>query len=86
VTPADLVDKARASFTVAIHAGGTTGAHARDAFVDGIHTGMLCAAAAAILAAISVALLLNSDARAPRPIDTDEQRQAVDVPEQTALA
>ncbi len=46
--PASVVDQARASFAVAIHAGGSTGAHARQAFVDGIHTGLLYAAGAAI--------------------------------------
>jgi EmrB/QacA subfamily drug resistance transporter len=84
--PAHVINQARASFAVAIHAGGSTGAHARDAFVDGIHTGLLYAAAAAILAAIAVAILLNSDASARRPVDTDEQQQAADVREQTALA
>jgi EmrB/QacA subfamily drug resistance transporter len=59
--PAPLVAKARSSFAVAIHAGGSTGAHARTAFVDGIHTGLLYAAAAAIVAAISVAALLRSN-------------------------
>ncbi len=44
--PAPLVGQARASFAVAIHAGGSTGAHARDAFVNGIHTGLLYAAGA----------------------------------------
>jgi MFS family permease len=63
--PAPLVDQARASFAVAIHAGGSTGAHARDAFVNGIHTGLLYAAGAAILAAISVAALLKSEAQDP---------------------
>lgn len=65
--PAALVDQARTSFAVAIHAGGSTGAHARQAFVDGIHTGLLCAACAAILAAIAVAGLLRGDARVRRP-------------------
>ena len=58
--PAPLVAEARSSFAVAIHAGGSTGAHARTAFVDGIHTGLLYAAAAAVVAAISVAVLLRS--------------------------
>jgi EmrB/QacA subfamily drug resistance transporter len=71
--PAALADQARASFAIAIHAGGPTGAHARAAFVDGIHTGLLYAAGAAILAAISVAALLKSDARAHRPADEGEQ-------------
>jgi Na+/melibiose symporter-like transporter len=63
--PAQVVAKAQASFAVAIHAGGTTGAHARDAFVDGIHTGLLYAAGAAVVAAVSVAVLLRTNTKAP---------------------
>jgi EmrB/QacA subfamily drug resistance transporter len=59
--PAALLNQARSSFAIAVHAGGTTGIHARSAFVDGIHTGLLYAAGAAILAAISVAVLLKHD-------------------------
>jgi EmrB/QacA subfamily drug resistance transporter len=59
--PAQLVSKARASFAVAIHAGGPAGAHARDAFVSGIHAGLLYAAGAAILAAVTVAILLRGE-------------------------
>jgi hypothetical protein len=61
--PPALVDQARASFAVAIHAGGPIGAYARDAFVTGIHTGLLYAAGAAIVAAVSVAILLRSGER-----------------------
>ncbi|MGD0055418.1 MAG: MFS transporter [Acidimicrobiales bacterium] len=57
--PAELVVQARASFAIAIHAGGSTGVHARDAFVNGIHIGLLYAAGAAIIAAVSVATLLR---------------------------
>ncbi len=57
--PAPLVNAARASFAIAIHAGGSTGVHARGAFVTGIHTGLFYASGAAILAAISVAALLR---------------------------
>jgi EmrB/QacA subfamily drug resistance transporter len=59
-TPAPLVRQARASFAIAIHAGGSTGVQARSAFVNGIHTGLLYASGAAILAAISVATLLKN--------------------------
>jgi hypothetical protein len=52
--PASLADQARQSFAVAIHAGGPVGAGARVAFVDGIHAGLLCAAGAALLAAVTV--------------------------------
>jgi EmrB/QacA subfamily drug resistance transporter len=72
--PAPLVAKARSSFAVAIHAGGSTGAHARAAFVDGIHTGLLYAAAAAVVAAISVAVLLRSGSKVGAREDEHEQR------------
>jgi EmrB/QacA subfamily drug resistance transporter len=64
--PPSLVDKAKASFAIAIHAGGPIGTHARTAFVDGIHIGLLYAAAAAVLAAISVAALLRNDVKVHR--------------------
>jgi Na+/melibiose symporter-like transporter len=73
--PARLVVQARASFAVAIHAGGSTGVHARDAFVHGIHTGLLYAAAAALLAAISVATLLKSEARAHQLVGAGTREQ-----------
>jgi EmrB/QacA subfamily drug resistance transporter len=57
--PATVVAEARQSFAIAIHAGGPTGVRARVAFVDGINTGLLYAAGAAIIAAISVAILLR---------------------------
>jgi EmrB/QacA subfamily drug resistance transporter len=56
--PAGLADKARGSFAVAIHAGGPVKVTAATAFTDGIHTGLLYAAGAALLAAITVAVLL----------------------------
>ncbi len=65
--PAPVAHKAQQSFAIAIHAGGPIGAHARAAFVDGIHTGLLYAAGAAILAAIAVATLLSRDAEDPPP-------------------
>ena len=77
--PAPLVAKARSSFAVAIHAGGSTGAHAQTAFVDGIHTGLLYAAGAAIVAACSVAILLRRDAEVPHVTDEFEHRQLVSV-------
>ena len=55
------------------------GAHARDAFVDGIHTGLLYAAGAAVVAAVSVALLLRRDAEAPVPVDRHVHRQLAGV-------
>jgi EmrB/QacA subfamily drug resistance transporter len=67
--PAALVARARSSFAEAIHAGGSTGVHARSAFVDGIHTGLLYAAAAAVIAAVSVAVLLRSESAAAEASD-----------------
>lgn len=56
--PTSLVGKARSSIAFAVHEGGATGARARNAFVDGIHAGLLYAAGAAVVAAIAVAVLL----------------------------
>jgi EmrB/QacA subfamily drug resistance transporter len=84
--PALLLDKARVSFAIAIHAGGSTGSHARDAFVEGIHTGLLYAAGAALLAAFSVAVLLKSEATIRRPVGDGERRQAAYAAEQSAVA
>ena len=79
--PAALVDKARSSFAIAIHAGGSTGAHAQSAFVDGIHTGLLYAAGAAIIAACSVAILLRRETTTPQMADERELRQLASVTE-----
>jgi EmrB/QacA subfamily drug resistance transporter len=74
--PAPVLAQARASFAVAIHAGGSTGSDAREAFVSGIHTGLLDAAGAALLAAISITILLRHRApgRIPR---VGEQQQVI---------
>jgi EmrB/QacA subfamily drug resistance transporter len=77
--PAQAVAQARASFAVAIHAGGTTGTHARDAFIDGIHTGLLYAAGAAVVAAVSVALLLRRNSRRGVARDEHEYQQLASV-------
>jgi EmrB/QacA subfamily drug resistance transporter len=69
--PAPLAHQARQSFAIAIHAGGPVGSHARAAFVDGIHAGLLYAAAAAVLAAIAVATLLSRDAKIRQPRSAD---------------
>jgi EmrB/QacA subfamily drug resistance transporter len=61
--PADLADKARDSFAVAVHAGGPVATQAHSAFVDGMHVGLLAAAGAALAAAVTVGLLL----RRPEP-------------------
>jgi EmrB/QacA subfamily drug resistance transporter len=73
--PAQVVAKAQSSFAIAIHAGGTTGAHARDAFVEGIHTGLLLAAGAAVVAAVSVAVLLRRDDKVSLQNDDHEHMQ-----------
>jgi EmrB/QacA subfamily drug resistance transporter len=75
--PAPLVHQAQQSFAIAIHAGGPVGTHARTAFVDGIHAGLLYAAGAAILAAISVATLLSRDAKIRRPASLPAPPQTV---------
>ena len=77
--PAPLVAKARSSFAVAIHAGGSTGVHAQSAFVDGIHAGLLYAAGAAIIAACSVAILLRRGTTKPQVVDDRELRQLASV-------
>jgi EmrB/QacA subfamily drug resistance transporter len=64
--PAALASKARGSFALAIHAGGPVKATAASAFTDGIHTGLLYASAAAIIAAITVAVLLPGGLRSRR--------------------
>jgi EmrB/QacA subfamily drug resistance transporter len=85
--PAALVRQARASFAIAIHAGGSTGVHARSAFVNGIHSGLLYAAGAAVLAAISVAALLNGDAASRRLVNRgDQNRSASDRNEGSPVA
>lgn len=61
--PAGLAGKARGSFALAIHAGGPVKATAAVAFTNGIHTGLLYAAGAALLAAITVTVLLTGDLR-----------------------
>ena len=73
--PAALASKARGSFALAIHAGGPVKATASGAFVDGIHTGLLYAAGAALFAAIMVAVLLPSGLRRRHPVsDVPEDR------------
>ena len=61
--PAGVAVKARGSFALAIHAGGPVKASASTAFVDGLHTGLLYAAGAALLAAATVAVLLSGSRR-----------------------
>jgi len=70
--PAGLAGKARDSFALAIHAGGPVKVVAAGAFADGIHTGLLYAAGAALLAAISVAVLLTGDMHARQAARREE--------------
>jgi EmrB/QacA subfamily drug resistance transporter len=69
--PAVLADRARGSFALAIHAGGPLKTAASSAFVDGIHTGLLYAAGAALLAAVTVTILLSPGLRSPRPASSE---------------
>ena len=61
--PAALAGAARGSFGLALHAGGPVKTAASSAFVDGIHTGLLYAAGAGLVAAITVAVLLPGGLR-----------------------
>src|SRR5262249_61710437 len=74
--PAGLAGKARGSFAVAIHAGGPVKASASSAFVEGMRTGLLYAAGAALLAAIVVAVLLTGGRRSPRAARRDQPELA----------
>jgi EmrB/QacA subfamily drug resistance transporter len=56
--PAPLAEKVRQSVAVAANLGGPAAAQAKLAFVAGLHTALLCAAGAAILAAVGVAIFL----------------------------
>ena len=67
-----MADKARSSVVLAVHAGGPTRVSASSAFVDGIHTGLLYAAGAAVVAAISIAVLLSPALRLRRAARPDQ--------------
>jgi MFS family permease len=77
--PAGLADKARGSFALALHAGGPVKATAGTAFVDGIHTGLLYAAAAALFAAVIVAVLLAGDRNSRQTARHDEPELAATI-------
>jgi EmrB/QacA subfamily drug resistance transporter len=76
--PPALAGPARGSFALAIHAGGPVKATASSAFVDGIHTGLLYAAAAALLAAITVTILLSPGLRRRHPAGREGRRDHED--------
>jgi EmrB/QacA subfamily drug resistance transporter len=65
ISPA-LTQRARGSFAVAVHAGGSIQTAADRAFVDGTHAALICAAAAALLAAVAVAVLHRGPRRQPQ--------------------
>jgi EmrB/QacA subfamily drug resistance transporter len=55
---APVAAQARASFGIAVHLGGTVAAHAKAAFVSGMHAALYFASGAALLGALVVAVLL----------------------------
>lgn len=69
--PDTFADKARASFAVAAHLGGPIARQAASAFIDGFRIAFLAAAGAAVLAAITVAILLPR--RTPVPADQEAE-------------
>jgi EmrB/QacA subfamily drug resistance transporter len=56
--PSELVDKAKESFAVAAHAGGPAASEASSAFIEGLQAALLIGSAGALVAALSVAVLL----------------------------
>jgi EmrB/QacA subfamily drug resistance transporter len=56
--PAAIAGKAKDSFALATHLGGATAQHANVAYVDGLRTALLVAAALLVVAAVSVVSLL----------------------------
>ena len=69
--PAALAGAARGSFGLALHAGGPVKTAASSAFVDGIHTGLIYAAGAALLAVITVTILLPLGPRSRHSADNE---------------
>lgn len=74
--PAPLAGKARGSFALAIHSGGPIKVSASTAFADGIHAGLLYAAGAALLAAITIAVLLPGGLRSRHAAHRDQPQLA----------
>jgi hypothetical protein len=72
--PAAVAERARDSLALAERIGGTIGAHAQSAFVDGMHVALLCGAAVVVAAAIGVALLLRTDRATRRELVGDGGR------------
>lgn len=78
--PDHVADAARSSLAAAHAIGGPVSGHATTAFVDGMHVALLGAAAAAVLAAVTVALLLRS---APHQKPFDDEATDVTGPADT---
>jgi EmrB/QacA subfamily drug resistance transporter len=78
--PAGLAGHARDSFAMAIHAGGPVRATAATAFTDGIHVGLLYAAGAALLAAVTISILLTGDLRTRRNIHREQPELGCEQP------
>jgi len=76
--PAGLAGRARGSFALALHVGGPVRAAASSAFVNGIHAGLLCAAGAALLAAITVTVLLSPAPRRRHPAGSGARKDRED--------
>jgi uncharacterized membrane protein AbrB (regulator of aidB expression) len=74
--PSALAAKVRGSFALGIHAGGPIRASASSAFVDGIHVGLLYAAAA-LIAAVAVAVLLSPGLRRRRSPGREQHQDRV---------
>ena len=65
--PADAADEARSSLTAATHLGATVSGQAQTAFVDGMQSSLLWAAAAVIAVGfVVVGLLLRGTGRSDR--------------------
>jgi EmrB/QacA subfamily drug resistance transporter len=80
--PAVIAAKARDSFAVAAHLGGSVSVNAHSAFLSGMHVAMLGAAIASALAAVAVATLLRSQADAggetpPLPAQRDSDANSL---------
>jgi hypothetical protein len=74
--PPAQASQARDSFAIALHAGGRVKAAASTAFEDGIDTGLRYAAAAALIAVITVAVLLPRGRRRRDAVRADQPEPA----------